>query len=153
MRRKLQLSSADVKHRHHVLLECITKDIQILRGIGTTIINTRDADGVAKIVGASIQNHVQRVNGKGGTANGDAVDRGSGITVDKVSTIIITIDSRRVKGSVNCVGYRSGIVIERCAGVDLAGINIFVFIFFHGMKDLQCTEWNSQGQEEPHRST
>jgi hypothetical protein len=127
MRRKLQLNSADIKHRHHVLLECITKDIQILRGIITAIINTRDADGVAKIVGASIQHHVQRVNGKGGTANGDAVGRGSGITVDNVSTFSITIDSRRVKGSVNRISYRTGIVIERCARVNLAGINIFAF--------------------------
>lgn len=119
IRRKLQLRSTDIKHGHDVLLEGITQNIQILGSIISAVINTCNADVVAIIIGTSIQDHVQRIDGESGAANDNGVGRGSRIAIDDVGTIVIAISGRGVEGGIDCVGDRGGIIVEGCAGVDL----------------------------------
>lgn len=124
MRRKFHLHGTDVKHSHHVLLEGISKNIQILGRVVAAIINASNADGVTFIVGAGVQDHVQGVNGESGTANGNPVGGGSSIAIDDVGTLIIAVDGSRGESGVDRVGNRGGVVVEGCAGVDLLMLDI-----------------------------
>jgi hypothetical protein len=151
MRRKLHLHGSDVKHSHHVLLESISKNVQILGGFVAAIVNAGNADGVTVIISAGVQNHVQGVNSESGTADGNAVGGGSSIAIDDVGTLIIAVNGGWGEGGVDCVGDRGGVVVEGCAGVDLLVFSIVLAML--GMTGgLQCTEYYLQSPKLRHRS-
>ena len=120
MRSELQLDSTDIKHSDNVLLERIAKNVQIIRCIVTTIIDTCDTDIISIIVGTGIENHIQWVNDEGGTANGDAVCGGCGIAVNNIGSLIVAVYSGRIKCVVYGIGDGGWVVVESCARVNLA---------------------------------
>ena len=122
MRRKLQLHCADVKYRHHILLEGVTQDVDVVGGAATTVHDTGDADVVAVGIGASKQDHVERVDGEAGTTDGDAVSRWRGIAVNDVGAFVRAVGGCRAESAVHGVCNRGWVVVEGSARVNLANI-------------------------------
>lgn len=120
MGREFHLNGTNIEDSDHILLESIAKDVKILRRIITTIINAGNTDVISVVVSAGVQNHVKRIDGECGTANGNGVSWGRGIAINDVSTLVIAIYGSGIKGSIHSVSDRGGVVVQSGAGVDLA---------------------------------
>lgn len=114
-----QLRGANVEHSDDILLEGVAQNVEIFGGVATTVNDTGNADGVALVVGASIEDHVEGVDVEGLSADGDAVSGRGGVAVYNVGALLVRVSRRRGESGVDLLSDGSWVVVQGGARIDL----------------------------------
>ena len=105
---KPHLASPNIKHRHHILQEHISKNIRPVPAIVHP----------GETAALGIQNQVEGTDEEDLAADLDAELGGLGVAVDDVGAHVVAVDGGRVEERVDGVGLAGGQVEERGAAVD-----------------------------------